>query len=644
MSVIDWDVLNKKVDAVSQALKSTNFQYEKILLSKQEKETCIAKSKAAVEMQPEINAILDNLQNRVHEKLLGHFESLLTALIQDVFPEDEKKVSLELRLERNQPSLRVTIVTPEGFKEDAFSGRGGSIANVLSMGLRFIVLTRTSQLRPFIVFDEPDCWLKPDRVYAFASVIRQMSERLGVQVFLMSHHDISFFPNVWNVHISKKNGLMEYSTRGEKPEWDEGQKGIRSIKLQGFMAHHEATIPLSPGVTILTGDNDIGKSAVVQALRSVVHGEGHESYVRHGAQKYTISIDFGPEGVLTHERRVKGARKEYYSLERNNEISHESEKAKTPEWILEELGLGLVEEFDVQLKTQKDPVFLINQTGITQARLLSIGRESQYLVGMQEDYKSDIMVEKKYLKKEEKEYAKISNILAKVSNFPVVKENTEKLINDEYGKIKKNEQTDLLLEEYVKRLDSKQKIVDLSINDTPGQKSYLDTAILKNAIGRIDLLTKVSDKALPHEVEQVSILQISDLSNKINKIQNLSPVKKLPANIQGSSIAIKWQDINSLLQVVSRIERTVRVQDLPNLPKQVDSVEHLDTSEIVKTGKKINELIASGKKTVAEKKGVEEKIKECIEEKEAIIKSCGNICPVCNNIWNHEGETCKIAV
>ena len=41
---------------------------------------------------------------------------------------------------------------------------------------------------------------------------------------------------------------------------------IRSINLKNFMAHADTTIDLHPGLNVIVGENNTGKSAIVLAL------------------------------------------------------------------------------------------------------------------------------------------------------------------------------------------------------------------------------------------------------------------------------------------------------------------------------------------------------------------------------------------
>ena len=48
-----------------------------------------------------------------------------------------------------------------------------------------------SGLRPFLALDEADCWIRPGRVPAFLHVLRRLSERIGMQTLVVSHHDVA---------------------------------------------------------------------------------------------------------------------------------------------------------------------------------------------------------------------------------------------------------------------------------------------------------------------------------------------------------------------------------------------------------------------------------------------------------------------
>jgi predicted ATP-dependent endonuclease of OLD family len=66
---------------------------------------------------------------------------------------------------------------------------------------------------------------------------------------------------------------------------------IKRIKIKDYMAHEDTDLELGPGVTVLTGPNSSGKSAVVEALRSVAQNPVST------AGRNSLKQAFGDEGI-----------------------------------------------------------------------------------------------------------------------------------------------------------------------------------------------------------------------------------------------------------------------------------------------------------------------------------------------------------
>jgi len=77
---------------------------------------------------------------------------------------------------------------------------------------------------------------------------------------------------------------------------------IRRIILKNFMSHEETVIELADGVTVLTGPNNTGKSAVVEALRCIVENPPSKELIRHGAQKAEVAVELDSGETIVWER------------------------------------------------------------------------------------------------------------------------------------------------------------------------------------------------------------------------------------------------------------------------------------------------------------------------------------------------------
>ncbi len=83
----------------------------------------------------------------------------------------------------------------DGQAEDIMKGQGGSVANILSVGLRMFALTTLDerQHQRFLVLDEQDCWIRPDLVPRLVKIVHDAGKALGFQTLMISHHDTASF-------------------------------------------------------------------------------------------------------------------------------------------------------------------------------------------------------------------------------------------------------------------------------------------------------------------------------------------------------------------------------------------------------------------------------------------------------------------
>ena len=348
---------------------------------------------ARLGMNDQVKELLDELQKREHQRAVGTYEKLLTSLLQDVLP-GYREILLDLSTSRGLPSLDFFIRKSKGGElEDIYSGTGGSVTNIISMGLRVISVIRSGKRR-LLLLDEPDCWLEESVIPKFVQVINQLAEKMNIQILMVTHTKEENLDVNNKVRLEKRaNGLSAtWAPTSDIPEWEDDQIGIRSIMLEDFQSHSCTYLPLAPGLTILSGQNDIGKSAIVSALRCVFLGEGNETVIAHKQNSARITVDFGPENILRWERHRTGKVLETFRhLMHDGTILESTDGAKqVPTWVAEKFKIGLIEGLDVQLSHQKEPVFLLNQPGTLRAKALAIGGEEGFIQSMMAIDKKEI--------------------------------------------------------------------------------------------------------------------------------------------------------------------------------------------------------------------------------------------------------------
>lgn len=136
---------------------------------------------------------LEILSQSLFEEVLGVLESKLTIAIQEVLGQPIKFKS-KPDFKRGAAAVSFSI-DREGNEEDVLRGQGGSVQNVLSVGLRMFALATLDEdhHRRFLVLDEQDCWLRPELVPRLVNIVHRAAKELEFQVLMISHHDVGLF-------------------------------------------------------------------------------------------------------------------------------------------------------------------------------------------------------------------------------------------------------------------------------------------------------------------------------------------------------------------------------------------------------------------------------------------------------------------
>lgn len=538
----------------------------------------VAEAKARQSLNDEVVQIIESLQQRSLGRSVGVFQNLLSSILQDVLPE-EGKVRLLPEYKNNQTSLSIVLEKKPGRFEDILEGNGGAVTNVLSAGLRFAALARTKN-RAMLVLDEPDCWLKPTRVPAFLKVIADVSSQ-GFQTFFVTHHDVSMVEGQVNVvEFSLDEVTNQVKATLQPPivrDWASPQeKGIRGIELVNFCRHTRTYVPCYPGATAFVGENNLGKSAGMSgALRAVAYGESSEGQINHDADyaQVTYHLEEGYRLVWTRYRDKSPA--VVYALYQGDNPTPAKEgrqpsRNKAPDWVIELLGITRVDDLDIQLKSQKAPVFLLDEPGTRQAKLLAIGKESSYHDTFLKRYEELKSRDRETVKHGEATVMRLSFRLKAFDNFAELLDTIAELYFD----------VDSVLE-------SVEKLVGLlnTINELPVLEAREQLEGL-----RASLLHKLPSAPTLTDTTYLERL-ISDFDRNLAWADVVLPV--LPATPQLKDTSV----LENLIADILHHTMVVEAGELPLLPAvpEIDSVD-----ELLKTGA----LLASLEKEVALTSGV----------------------------------------
>ncbi|GAB7079056.1 ATP-binding protein [Megalodesulfovibrio paquesii] len=180
---------------------------------------------------------------------------------------------------------------------------------------------------------------------------------------------------------------------------------IKKIILHNFMAHSHSEITLAAGVTVLTGPNNTGKSAVVEALRCLSENPAlGRAFIRHGARQATVAVELEDGTVLRWHRKKTTS---WYEIDRPGrqegeepETFYKTGQGKAPPQVLELLQIQPVaiddkNTVDVHLGDQRSPIFLIDRPPGQIAHFFAASSEGAHLLAMQDLLKAKVRDTKK---------------------------------------------------------------------------------------------------------------------------------------------------------------------------------------------------------------------------------------------------------
>jgi len=144
-------------------------------------------------LSDKVAVALETLNQQLFREVLDLIENKLTIALQEVL-EQPIELKADVDWKRNAASVEFWIER-NGNREDILKGQGGSVANILSVGLRMFALTSLDETvhRRFLLLDEQDCWLHPDLVPRLVKIVHDAGRALAFQVLMVSHHDPELF-------------------------------------------------------------------------------------------------------------------------------------------------------------------------------------------------------------------------------------------------------------------------------------------------------------------------------------------------------------------------------------------------------------------------------------------------------------------
>lgn len=625
-------------------------------------------SQKYLDNKDDVLKILGELQEKTQRKTKVFFENLLTHLVHEVLPHEKKKrVVFDLKLKNNRPNLDICVDKGNGQIEDIYDDNGGAITNVVSMGLRFIVLSR-SKNRRFLMFDEAESWVEPKNVPAFVKVLYQMSKKMGVQVVFITHHRLDLFEGAARVieltRDSDDHILSEiiYDPKSEEPEADTEearetlQSYIRSVRLRGFKSHTNTLLKLSPNLTVITGGNNLGKSHLGRALKAVREAQTNEKNINHDATHCRVELSLEADVTLSWEYHRNGKNRTRYSVEKQGEsepLETSIEGGRVPVWLNDYLFMENIQGFDIHVDNQKQSVFMMGEDvkPTKRAELLSMGRENNYIQKMIKRHTDMVSEHQANARNLRKRLKLIKTDLGYIrESGPLVDRlgDLEPIIEQ----LSKGHERRTAISNHIDRLSHMSSEIKLNEEKIKAYsmltdiKPMKDISKLGSKLKRLEYIKSSLDALRPLENVKplgeikplVNLANIRETAIRINTTKNiLEAFRELPESvpaIKDNDSALRMKTLRDTSNKLEGMKTALRVfESLPDAIPGIDELKPVSlirerSVSIIESKKKIDANQEVMKKTQDEMKEVDQEMKELIDQ-------LGDTCPLCQQSINH---------
>ena len=626
-----------KVDTAARAVAAVEGRQSALAERLAAVERDVAMAKGRLALKPKVEEFLEQLQQESSRRNVGSYETLLNALVREVFPESKSegtKIVLDLTTERGMPALDILKETDgkKDEREDVFEDDGGALTNVLCMGLRLIAAVK-SKTAKFLLLDEADCWIESGdsaRISAFYRVLKNAAAKLGVQCLVISHHDIAKFDS--GIHVNRIEGFPKKGgttlTSSRKPEWAAEDPGFRYVRFHNVQGFADARLELGSGITAVTGPNSRGKSAITRAFRAVFYGESRESLIRHGAKECVVDIGLADGRILRFSRARRRNPVSQWSLleadetpvEENN-IRFETGGKGAPDWVSKRFKIDRVEGLDVHLSHQKRPVFLLGEPPSKRAAVLSIGQEAGYIQDMLAIHKERCARDSATVRDGERQVAETRAAIEALQVLPDISKTVELA--------RATAQTIVDGETDIERLETAARELERLEALASTRKARLAALAGLPSDGPETLRERIRSGARAQEIETRLGASERGYETSVSRLDALDDLpESLPALMATDHMLTLGASIRSATDALTNAG--ARLEILNALPSALPALHSNLSAEALAS--KIDVSLSRISAATAKRTDVNRRVDSIESEIEAVLAETGGACPACGQI------------
>ena len=131
--------------------------------------------------------LIQETAKETQETIRFHIQDLVQHALDAIFP-GTYKFLVEFTVSRGRTEARLLVEKGGNVMDDLMEDEGGTLVQIVAMALRIAVWT-LAPTDNVLIFDEPGNQVSAQYKPIFAEIIRGLSQRLGIQILMVSHDD-----------------------------------------------------------------------------------------------------------------------------------------------------------------------------------------------------------------------------------------------------------------------------------------------------------------------------------------------------------------------------------------------------------------------------------------------------------------------
>lgn len=616
----------------------------------------VGEARWRLDRKGEVDTLLNALQMRQHQRSLGSYQALLEGVVEDILG-GTLGIRLTLGNRAGLPALDIHAER-RGHLEDILAACGGSLINVVSVGLRYAAIVKAPHLRRFAALDEAECWLAPDKISGFVRVISDLAREVGVQTLMITHHSLDGLDqHVAQVRLegTPDQGLAVH-VPAEMPDFPEDAPGLRFLELQNFRGHVYTRVPLAPGVTAITGPNNYGKSAILASIAAVA-GSSTDSDIRHGAPEAAVTLGVEGGRAVRWTRRRQGSPKVIYELlDADENVLRTWNGVAVPTEVAEILRLEPLEGLDVQLARQTSPVFLLDQSPSKRALILSVGREGARSQHLFKVWKDRVAEDRRLVAQGEQEMGTLLAALEALKDIDVLtedlaglREKAEQGVDDEAAiaalrKSLADYEAALRVEDDLRRRKEAlaglpRDVPELQETDRLREtlRACLQAVRSRNRLqASLEILRQLPEFPRLEDVDRLRAM----LNEQVRSVRKVKALQQVHESLRGLPEVPDLAPVDDLRRAIGSLEHlerqkavlTVQAALYAGLPDVPDQVPVNDLRGAIHALEQAEDVVGRLKGRLAE---IDQGLADAAAAVDALVRDAGGRCPTCGRSGLH---------